>query len=326
MDLLQSSPAVRAADAASLKTGPETDSIRIPYDRERIRSLGQARPSRFLLQIAIEWALIIAAIVLCKRYFSVFSYLAAIVFIAGRQHALGALAHEIVHYHLTRRFKLVNDTVGDIFAAFPLFISIHGYRRQHFAHHTKLGTHEDPDWARTRTQRFVFPKSRTSLCFEIVKCLCGYRALQDVSEALIKEKLATDLPLRVHVLRGLFFAIVIGAIWYWHAWSDIFLFWLVPMNTVFIFLLYWRLVAEHSAIEESSLLPTRTIKAGLLQALATGPNGINYHLEHHMFPQVPFHNLGELHRYLMSIPEYSGTAHVTDGYGAALFLELTERG
>ena len=45
---------------------------------------------------------------------------------------------------------------------------------------------------------------------------------------------------------------------------------------------------------------------------------MNYHIEHHFFPSVPFYRLPELHALLMSKPGYREGAHVTRTYWGVL--------
>lgn len=48
--------------------------------------------------------------------------------------------------------------------------------------------------------------------------------------------------------------------------------------------------------------------------------GVNYHLTHHLCPQVPFYNLPQLQRELSKSEIYQQYAHVTYGYHR-FFLE-----
>jgi fatty acid desaturase len=59
---------------------------------------------------------------------------------------------------------------------------------------------------------------------------------------------------------------------------------------------------------------TRTVIPNLLERLFICPCGINYHIEHHVFPSVPCYNVPKLHRLLMQDPWYRATAHLNRGY------------
>jgi fatty acid desaturase len=46
--------------------------------------------------------------------------------------------------------------------------------------------------------------------------------------------------------------------------------------------------------------------------------GVNYHLSHHLCPQIPFYNLADLQTQLAESPVYQQYAHVTYGYHRVL--------
>jgi fatty acid desaturase len=44
------------------------------------------------------------------------------------------------------------------------------------------------------------------------------------------------------------------------------------------------------------------------------PKNVNFHIEHHFYPSVPFYRLPQLHRTLMSKAEFKDSVHVTRSY------------
>jgi fatty acid desaturase len=86
---------------------------------------------------------------------------------------------------------------------------------------------------------------------------------------------------------------------------------------------YVRGVAEHfgSMEYDEELGSTRTVNPYFWERWFFGPHNINYHLEHHLFPGVPFYNLPKLHAVLMSDGAYRSKAHVTRGYSTGLVRE-----
>ena len=56
----------------------------------------------------------------------------------------------------------------------------------------------------------------------------------------------------------------------------------------------------------------------MLERIFVAPKNVNYHIEHHFFPSVPFYRLPELHAILMSKPGYREGAHVTRTYWGVL--------
>ena len=78
-----------------------------------------------------------------------------------------------------------------------------------------------------------------------------------------------------------------------------------------------RGVSEHfSGIEDHNdlLEKTKHIEANLFERLFMAPTYIHVHIGHHLYPSVPFYNLGKLQQMLMKNPDYARRAHVTHGY------------
>ncbi len=92
----------------------------------------------------------------------------------------------------------------------------------------------------------------------------------------------------------------------------------------FLAVRYVRNVAEHYAVEHESVLnESRTVLAPPWELWLIAPWGLNYHLEHHLYPSVPCFRLGELHALLMTREPFPQFAHVTHGYFSGLFRDVT---
>ena len=87
---------------------------------------------------------------------------------------------------------------------------------------------------------------------------------------------------------------------------------------------YIRSVAEHfgELAYDHNLTSSRTVKANWLERFFLSPHNVGYHLEHHLYPGVPFYHLPKLHKLLMGKKEYSQKAHITKGYVTGLMDEL----
>lgn len=91
--------------------------------------------------------------------------------------------------------------------------------------------------------------------------------------------------------------------------------WLVPMFFVLPVLLRLRALAEHFALPRKHVLnETRTVRPPWWERLLIVPHNISMHLEHHLFPYVPWFRLPELHDRLMQVDTYRSNAHVNGGY------------
>jgi fatty acid desaturase len=59
---------------------------------------------------------------------------------------------------------------------------------------------------------------------------------------------------------------------------------------------------------------SRTTYPTILERLLLGTNNINYHLDHHLYPSVPFYNLPALHDSLLKTKDFRENAHITTTY------------
>lgn len=93
------------------------------------------------------------------------------------------------------------------------------------------------------------------------------------------------------------------------------LYWVVPFVTWFQFINRIRTIAEHNAVKKNALIGTRTTIATWFDKLfIVGFNHPNYHIEHHLYPSVPFYNLPKLHKLLIKDETFKSRAHITAGY------------
>ena len=288
-------------------------------DAETVRALSKIKAWRGLLQIALEWLGIAAAIISCQAYWNPLLYLLAVIWIGARQNGLAVMMHEAVHYRLlpNRRW---NDWVGEIFTAWPVLVTVHSFRQTHWAHHRHVNKPEDPDWQRKQEELFEYPKSGLDMIFITLKYLIGVYAIKHLLEA----NHGVKIPNGLKYLRLSFYAIVILTSILFHFWLGLLIYWLVPLFTYFLWIIYVRGVSEHfGGIEhhENLLEKTRHIEANLLERLLIAPNFIHVHIGHHLYPSVPFYNLKKLQQLLMKNPDYARRAHVTEGY-VAFIIEV----
>jgi len=281
-----------------------------------LRTLSGVNELRSLLHIIGEWALILSAIYICNRYFTPLLYVLAVMLVGARQHALVILMHDGSHYRLFRK-KWVNDVISDALLAWPVFATTRGYRFTHFAHHRFINTEADPDWVRKHTHEWEFPKTWYSLGLILVKDLFGLNSHQllaeaaDVSAAPDARRSATH---GYSALRILYYFAIIGLLAYFQLLPLFLLFWVIPLLTWFKVILRIRSIAEHFGIEEHAYALSRTTLPNLFERIFVAPKNVNYHIEHHLYPSVPFYRLPRLHELLMSQPGFHHQAHVTQTY------------
>ena len=122
------------------------------------------------------------------------------------------------------------------------------------------------------------------------------------------------------VARYGFYAAMIAMLAWFGALHLLLMYWIVPLFTWLIVIFRIRSIAEHSAIEgrANAYAQTRSTRASVLEHVFVAPKNVNYHIEHHFYPSVPFYRLPELHRVLMSKAEFKDSVHVTRSYFGVL--------
>jgi fatty acid desaturase len=305
---------------------PRTSQVNILFDRQLLKTLGEPAPGRLLLQTAAEWLAIVALVLAAQAIPNVLFRALCVLLIATRQHALLALMHEYAHFQLSRRRQWLNDLVGDVLTAFPFFITVHGFRRNHMPHHRHVSTERDPNWMSSlRKPRYRFPMTRGRMLAEVLKHTLGWYTLEELKGYTVDSGMAVGLPRRTWWSRFVFFGLLAAVATWLHLWSTILSYWIVPMATFLMAILYIRDVGEHFGMPSAGIANSRTVVAGWLERLLICQNGVNYHAEHHLFPAVPFFRLGRLHRTLMADATYRDHAVVTRGYFSGLVAEATTR-
>jgi fatty acid desaturase len=291
-------------------------SIPVKLSKEELLGLSHLSPLRSTFHIVAEWTLIATAVLLCRRHFNLALYLLTVAFIGARQHALLILMHDGVHYRLFRSRRL-NDWTAEIILAWPNLISARSYRRNHFAHHRYLNTPQDPDWARRQgDSSWVFPTRKTSLARLMLRDVSGLGAIYYLKLALMLLSKDTGVSRGFLAARYGFYAVVLATFACLGALHLLLLYWFVPMFTWMTVIFRIRSIAEHSAIggRSHAYAQTRSTRASLFAHIFVAPKNVNFHIEHHFYPSVPFYRLPQLHRVLMSKSDFKNGVHLTRGY------------
>jgi fatty acid desaturase len=209
---------------------------------------------------------------------------------AASLHGISLFTHEAVHGTLSRQ-RLLNDLLGAA-CAIPVLQNCSAYRVLHLRHHQHLGEEGDPDhYANyTRWTWLVFAMNWARL-------LAGYPVyiaaipILGFKHGTIKARLGILAELAATALViGLVAASPIPAAWILHGW-------LIPMlfiNTM----VNIRGMSQHTLLEhaDDEVRGTRSIlTVPLVRFFMCNEN---YHLEHHLYPGVPWHHLPKVHQAL----------------------------
>ncbi|MBP1885999.1 fatty acid desaturase family protein [Sinorhizobium mexicanum] len=292
-------------------------------DPRELKRLSVLQPRKTLTAIATDWTIITAAIAVSEYAGNILVYVIAIAVIAGRMHAFGCMVHEAAHYRIIRDRKL-SDWMSDILLAWPVLATVDGYRQNHLAHHQHANTDADPDWVAKRDlAQFTFPQKLARGIAQLLGYLVAVNSVRDfihMAKRISKTDRSTPAYKALRLGFYLSAAVVFTAL---GIWREFVLYWLVPFFTFFCLFLYVRSVAEHFGNMDygDELTSSRTVYPYAWEKLFFAPHNINYHLEHHLYPGVPYYNLPELHAILMRNKAYAEKAHITRGYTTGLAAE-----
>jgi fatty acid desaturase len=228
-----------------------------------------------------------------------------VMIIGTRQLGLFILMHDGAHglLHPNRR---INDWVAHWLCS----SSLGEYRPYHLQHHRYVQQAEDPDLGLSAP----FPISRASLKRKMLRDLSGQTFYKQRIAPLVDglkarkpgETAASPLARQSQELvRGRRFLLgnalglaIFAASGYWWVWL---LMWLLPMATWLPMVTRIRNIAEHALVgrdQADPLRQARTTHAGFVERALLAPYWVNYHLEHHLFTQVPCWQLPKAHALL----------------------------
>ncbi|MEL6651859.1 MAG: fatty acid desaturase family protein, partial [Bacteroidota bacterium] len=224
--------------------------------------------------------------------------------------------------------KKWNDLLTNYFCMYPIFSSIEGYRVNHLRHHQNLNTEDDPDWfAKLGRKDFTFPKSKREFVLTLLSYFLLIKGLSDalwIFGRIKKQHKPKNTSFKTKLPVILFYALLITILTLTGGWYYYLIYWVVPYFSTFFMFQYIRSVAEHfGELEYDHLLTsTRSVRAHFVERFFFAPHQVSFHLEHHLYPGVPYYNLPKLHALLMEDSFYREKAHITHGYVKGLFNEL----
>jgi fatty acid desaturase len=244
----------------------------------------------------------------------------ALLVIGTRQLGLAILMHDAAHRALFESRKL-NDWAGNWLCAYPVWTDLRPYRPYHLQHHAKNYTAEDPDLGLVKP----FPVTRASLRRKIVRDLTGQTGWKR-AKATLKRDLGISKGRQSRTFGGvenlygvaLSNAVLLAVLWL-AGHPLLYLLWVAAWLTTFQLVTRIRAIAEHALAPDPTdpLRNTRTTVTSWWERLLIAPNGVNYHLEHHLLMTVPHYNLPRLHRMLRDRGVLDG-AWVVRGYATVL--------
>ncbi|HDR9585286.1 fatty acid desaturase family protein [Burkholderia stabilis] len=274
--------------------------------------------------LAGDWLMIAAAFAGAIAFAHPLAYACAAIVIARSQLALAVMMHEGAHGSLARS-RRINDVLGQVFAAGPLWLSLRTYRAGHLKHHRAPMQADDP--VALLFGVHDYPVTRRQLIGRLLAYACGIGYVTSVVK-LARGEFAHALP-KVRKSRAyavwevasmlaangvLFGALALAG----HPLLYVAL-WIAPSVTLLPLAGQVRAIFEHAGLPAGAdqSRNARTIGRRSWQTFLFGPHAIHFHIEHHLFARMPFHNLPIVHRQLAQrqlLPD----ANLYAGYGAVL--------
>jgi fatty acid desaturase len=310
------------------------------FSKEEIARLRERSDLWGAWGIVSTWAVIAAAFALIAWglnqvwYLAVPAVLLGVAVLGGRQLALAILTHEATHKTLFKT-RWLNDGPTDWLCARPIGLHLEKYRQHHFIHHTKTGTPEDSDISLVAG----LPTTRPSLMRKFLRDLTGQTGLKYLfgfflmNAGLMKWTVASDvewLPRegkRWWHFAGAFFKngfptiltnLLLAGVLMAFGHGELYLAWLAAYLIPYPLFLRVRALAEHAATKESTDMfeNTRTTRAGFIARSFVAPFRVNFHIEHHVMPSVPYHRLPLMHRMMRE----KGVVEAPPGYWRVMDL------
>ena len=250
--------------------------------------------------IALDWAIVFAAMALVAVWTNPLTIVAALFLIGTRQLGLAVLMHEASHRSLFSS-KKVNDWAGNWLCAYPVWSDLYPYRPYHLQHHAHTGEKTDPDLGLITP----FPITRASLRRKVWRDLSGQTGAKFAVAAFKRTfgRWNEDFAARRAAIGVATTNAVLLAILTLAGHPALYLLWVAAFLTTNTLVTRIRSIAEHAltptAAEPRGL--TRTTIASWWERLFIAPNCVNYHMEHHLLITVPHYNLRAMHERLTEL-------------------------
>lgn len=304
--------------------------------KEQIREFTQASTSQGLWVVLKTWLVIAAAFGLVAWNLSVVTVFAALLMLGSRQLSLAIIMHEGAHKTLTPQLWL-NDFLGQWFGAAGIAQDMYLYRVHHMKHHGRTGHADDPDLRLADG----FPVSPASMRRKLTRDVTGLTGIKNLIGSIMMaarywvynvsgERPPVYSPERSGLQKvrdavvGLAPTVVVNGLMLLilavtaSAW--LYLLWVVAYLSVYPLVLRVRSIAEHAMTSDpdDALNNSRTTYGRWWERQLFAPLNVNYHLEHHMLPTVPFYQLPKMHAALKEAGAFNSGGEVVHTYSEVM--------
>lgn len=226
--------------------------------------------------------------------------LAGYVLIGAVLHAFGVLVHEAVHGNLFRHRTL--DRWAGFLLGIPMLMSAEAYRVVHLVHHRHTRDPDDPDDLAFR----IKDSRERSVAFYLLGLIGLFVFLVHVPYQGMRHANRTQRVRIVgeYMALAMIYLVILVVASRQGAMPHLVHGWLLPavVTLVFANIRGW---AEHLLTEPGHpLTQSRTVTSN--RAMSLLMCNVNYHLEHHLLPGVPWYNLPRMHAVMRPAYERAG--------------------
>ena len=234
------------------------------------------------------------------------------------------LQHGCIHLNMFRS-KILNRIFGSLLGL-PMLVSYTHYRVQHMYHHKYLGTEKDAELFNYEESSLKSLNSFIlrawnfaripSLFDNFSKFIQGKYPLSFNTYANKREALLEYFVLTVLFSIAFFVSITNISILFWKLW-------LIPWLLFGEFFHFLIELPEHIDCDRNDqdiFVNTRSIETNPVVNYLV--NGNNYHVEHHLYPNIPVHNLKLVHEKIKQDIKFLSRSYITFYYNLFL-IKLT---
>jgi fatty acid desaturase len=317
---VMSTGTMEPVDLGCETAGPrqEKASPYLPYRRALlsaalIKELSTPKPWRAMVDAAICWALILAAMGLVAYRPSWWTVLLAIPVIGNRYYALFIIGHDGLHRRLFPTIKK-NDFWNDLLIMAPIGAITRLNNRNHLAHHRELATENDPDrhkhacLNKAEHVEFLEFLSGVASFWKSVKAVLSSWSQKNVQNAPARSTANTH-TLRDFVILAGWFGVLAGGLTWFIGWWAYPVLWLLPVYAFMVLGDNFRSFAEHSHPEGDEAADRHrliTYIGNPLERTLVAPMNMNFHVAHHLWPSIPYYNLPAADRLIRQHPAAAG--------------------
>ena len=211
----------------------------------------------------------------------------------------------------------VNDFLNDVFNAVPFLTFQKNYKIYHLEHHRYSGDPDkDPEKSLYQTMGWKYDMSDGSFVFKMIfRSLLMINQIKfftwnaDFIKRMVELKKCPKVGFSELMAYIVFWAPVLFIIWKFGLWLHLFIFWFIPLTFVFLPLVLIHGIGEHTG-EAGDYEEKKTITHhyGFITNFFLYPIKSGYHLEHHLFPNVPWYEMEGFYKDAIKNEEYKERA------------------